>query len=326
MTFNREHYLSSIFLIDNEVAFGNLAMDAFRHQYANNPVYRAFADNIGTDVLKIQDFRKIPFLPIELYKNHTISCSSGNFERVFMSSGTTSENKSKHYISDTRVYINSFIKGFRLFFGEPGNYNILALLPGYNEESSLVFMVNELIRLSESKTSGFYIGQDRKLAELLPTLTNRKIILFGVTHALLDFTKDYHFNLPDLTVIETGGMKGRGKELIREEVHTLLKQGFGIQNVCSEYGMTELFSQAYSKADGIFSCPHWMKVLARDLNDPLSLISSGKSGGINVIDLANIDTCSFIATSDYGKVYDDGRFDISGRIDYSDLRGCNLMI
>jgi len=326
VTFNREQFISSLFRLHSEQDFNDLALKSFHYQFEYNTVYKKFADILGTDINNINHYSKIPFLPIELYKSHRIISGDAAYERLFLSSGTTSENRSGLYVKDTALYGTCFIKAFQLFFGNPSAYHILALLPGYNEESSLVYMVAKLIQLSNSRLSGFYIGKNDKLAEVIRKSSDRKIILFGVSHALLDFSENFNMALPDLIVIETGGMKGRRKEMIREEVHDIIKKSFGVSGVYSEYGMTELFSQAYSNSDGNFHCPPWMKVLTRDVNDPLSLPAPGRTGGINIIDLANIDSCSFIATADLGKVNLDGSFEIIGRLDNSDLRGCNLMI
>lgn len=326
MTFNREQLISSVFRLHSEQDFNDLALKSFHYQYEYNTVYKKFVDILTSDINNIDHYSKIPFLPIELYKSHRIISGDAAYERLFLSSGTTSENRSGLYVKDTALYETSFIKTFQLFFGNPSAYHILALLPGYNEESSLAYMLSKLIHLSNSRLSGFYIGKNDKLAGVLKKTCNRKIILFGVTHALLDFSENFNLALSDLIIIETGGMKGRRKEMIREAVHTIIRKSFGVSGVYSEYGMTELFSQAYSNSDGIFHCPPWMKVLTRDVNDPLTLTAPGRMGGINIIDLANIDSCSFIATADLGKVNNDWSFEISGRLDYSDLRGCNLMI
>jgi hypothetical protein len=234
---------------------------------------------------------------------------------------------SKHYVADLSLYEKSFLAGFNLFYGNPEQFIILALLPSYLErkDSSLVFMAEKLIKLSKHSSSGFYLQNYRALVEMLSGSSGQKVFLIGVTYALLELAEK--FRIPDINgiVMETGGMKGRRKEIIREELHTILRQGFHVAKIHSEYGMTELLSQAYSKGNGIFKTPPWMKVLIRDTNDPKSLLGDHRTGGINIIDLANIYSCSFIATQDLGKTHTDGSFEVLGRFDNSDIRGCNLM-
>jgi len=326
MSFNREYLISSIFRLSSENEFNDLALKLFHYQYLNNPVYHKFVDIFKIKTNNIVHFSDIPFLPVELFKSHRIISGKNDYERIFMSSGTTSGNRSTLYVKDTGLYEKSFVSTFQFFFGNPSDYHILALLPGYHEESSLIYMVRNLIQQSNSDLSGFYIGKDEELAGILQKTKGRKIILFGVTYALLEFAKKFLLNLPGLIILETGGMKGKNKEMIREEVHSIIRQSIGVPAVYSEYGMTELFSQAYSQSHGLFKSPPWMRILARDINDPLTLVQPGRTGGINIIDLANIDSCSFIATADLGKVNKDGSFEITGRYDNSDLRGCNLML
>jgi hypothetical protein len=251
-------------------------------------------------------------------------------EIIFTSSGTTGSSQSKHLVSDVRIYEESYRQCFRHFFGEINKYAILALLPSYSERegSSLIYMVDDLIRLSENEKSGYFLYNRTDLYNTLKELQEGCVptILIGVTYALLDFVESYSLNFPELIVMETGGMKGRRKELIRQELHDILRSGFGVNAIHSEYGMTELLSQAFSKGSGIFNCPNWMKILIRDINDPLTILPSGKTGGINIIDLANLNSCSFIASQDLGKTAEDHSFEVLGRFDNSDIRGCNLMV
>lgn len=326
MALTREHILSVIFHPPHGWSFNELSLEIFQYQYLNNIIYKQFTDGLRIDPGKVDHYHQIPFLPVEFYKTHRVICGVHQHEKVFKSSGTTTGGHSLMYVKDLALYEKSFTTAFRQFFGNPEDYHLLALLPGYSGESSLVYMIHSLIRLTRSDLSGSYTGRENNLTEVLTRKSDRKIILFGVTHSLLDFVQGIDFQASGLIVMETGGMKGRKKEMIREEVHSIIRCKLGVEKVYSEYGMTELFSQAYSSGDGIYRCPHWMKVLARDVNDPLYLLPAGESGGINIIDLANLDSCSFIATKDLGKCYSDGSFEISGRFDNSDLRGCNLMI
>jgi hypothetical protein len=263
-------------------------------------------------------------MPIQFFKNHKVSCNNKH-SHVFKSSGTKGT-RSKHYIFDIKLYVECFEKIFKSNYGNIKGKIILGLLPSYIEQgySSLVFMVDHLIKLSEQTKSGFYLNNYRKLYDLINNVNEKKIILFGVSYALLDFIEKYNLSSKNLTVIETGGMKGRRKEITRDELHERLKIGFGTESIHSEYGMTELLSQAYSKKDGIFKTPNWLKVYCRDINNPLNIKSSGK-GVLNFIDLANINSCSFIATEDIGQVYTNNSFEVLGRLDESDIRGCNLM-
>jgi phenylacetate-coenzyme A ligase PaaK-like adenylate-forming protein len=317
----------NIFNIDN---FNDTALKIFRYQHENNPVYRKFCDALNTKPNHIKFFRDIPFLPIEFFKTQRVITGSFSPVGYFQSSGTTGLNTSKHYFKHLNNYETSFLKGFRLTFGNIKDYCVLALLPSYLEQknSSLIYMVDRLIKESHHPDSGFYLYNLDELYEMLNKLEkqNQKTILFGVTFALLDLVERHNFKLNHTIIMETGGMKGRRDELVREELHGILCDGFGVDKIHSEYGMTELFSQAWSRGDGIFNTPPWMRILIRDVNDPLTLIGNGKTGGINVIDLANLDSCSFIATQDLGKMYPDGSFEVLGRYDHSDVRGCNLLI
>ncbi|MBI4929600.1 MAG: acyl transferase [Bacteroidetes bacterium] len=343
-------------------------MEIFRLQAEGNPVYpveqktkshgvyKKYIEQLGATPEKIKSILHIPFLPIEFFKTHEVITKSqvtNHKSQVFLSSGTTGTERSKHYVSDISLYEKSFRKSFELFYGDVKQYAILALLPGYyeNRNSSLIYMMQDLIRQSKNKYSTFYNQKDETLLQVLQTLLQKKqkVILFGVSFALLDFP-----SLPSpqpspngrgrkgedwLFVVETGGMKGRrparhqsgsmltgGEEITREELHKILCEKFGVQKIHSEYGMTELLSQAYSTGDGIFNCPPWMKVFVRDVNDPFQIFPHGKTGALNIIDLANIHSCSFIATQDVGRIHKDGSFEVLGRMDNSDLRGCNLLM
>jgi len=318
------------FNIHNISEFNEFTLDIFKFQAQNCTVYNQFLSHLKIDVKGVKKIEEIPFLPIQFFKSHKILASTKNIKQVFLSSGTTGSYQSKHYITDLSIYEESFTKGFENFYGNIEDYTVLALLPSYleREGSSLIYMVNNLIEKSKKPKSGFYLNNLDELSKNLIKLDKggEKILLIGVSFALLDLVETYNFKLKNTIVMETGGMKGRRKELIREELHDILSEGFGVEKIHSEYGMTELLSQAYSKGDGIFNCPPWMKILIRDPEDALSLLPKGKSGGINVIDLANINSCSFIATQDLGRTFSNGSFEVIGRFDNSDIRGCNLMV
>ena len=319
-----------IFNIQSEKDFTNLALDIFRYQSVENEIYSEFVRALGVDISSVTDIKTIPFLPIELFKSHTIQCGTEVPEIVFSSSGTTGAIQSKHPVKDISVYVESFRKGFEYFYGDISEYTLLALLPSYQERdgSSLIYMVDDLIKISKNTDSGYFLYNHDELYSVLLRLKaqEKKTILMGVTYALLDFIEAYTINFPDLTVMETGGMKGKRKEMIREELHKILCAGFGVKEIHSEYGMTELLSQGYSKGEGKFSCPPWMQVFIRDTNDPFSILEAEKTGGINIIDLANLHSCSFLSSQDLGKKYADGSFEILGRFDNSDIRGCNLLV
>lgn len=311
--------------------FNLMAVKVFHYQIQHNKIYQQYVLSLKINPDLITHYSNIPFLPIEFFKSQHIVCKEASTEAVcFSSSGTTGQITSKHYVNDVTVYETSFKKGFELFYGKPSEYCILALLPNYLERqgSSLVYMFNQLIADSKHPLSGFYLNNLVDLVTTIEELKKRKqkTILLGVTYALLDLA-DMGIELTgDFIVMETGGMKGRRKELLKEELHQYLKQKLSISSIHSEYGMTELLSQAYSKQEGMFQCSPWMKVLIRDMNDPFSYVSAKKSGGVNVIDLANINSCSFIETKDLGRMMENSKFEILGRFDNSDLRGCNLMI
>ncbi len=320
---------NEIFNIDSAKDFERLAIEIFHFQYENIEVYRDFCNLLRIKPSAVKTVQEIPFLPIQFFKTHSVIVDEMQSETIFTSSGTTGAITSQHLIGDLNIYEKSFTQGFHRQYGSPSEYAIVALLPSYleREGSSLIYMVENLIRKSENPQSGFYLYDMDSLIEKLNFLEHEghKALLIGVSYALLDLIEMKHFNLKHTLVMETGGMKGKRKEMIKEELHELLKEGFGVENIHSEYGMTELLSQAYSKGNGLFSCPPWMKILTRDPEDAQTFITQ-KTGGINVIDLANLYSCSFIATQDLGKVYNDGTFEIMGRFDASDVRGCNLMV
>jgi len=319
-----------VFNIQNEEEFNSIALQVFKYQFDNNNVYRSFCDLLYVHPSDIKTIEEIPFLPIQFFKSHKVVSSNNNIQETFSSSGTTGNITSKHLVTDISWYQESFTKGFEHFYGKIEDYAVLALLPNYLERSgsSLVYMVDDFIKKSKSQESGFYLNNLDELANKLVELDAKgtKILLIGVSFALLDLIEKHQFELKNTIVMETGGMKGRRKEITREELHSVLSNGFGVAKIHSEYGMTELLSQGYSKGDGVFNCPPWMKILIRDTDDPLSILSNQKSGGINVIDLANYNSCSFIATQDLGRIHANGTFSVLGRFDNSDIRGCNLMV
>lgn len=324
------NHKNSIFNIQSEADFKATALEVFKFQFEHNAVYRSFCDLLYKHPSDVRSLEQIPFLPIEFFKTHTIISTNKPTEATFTSSGTTGSIVSKHHVVDLDVYKQSFRTGFESFYSTIENYTVLALLPSYleREGSSLVYMANDMILQSKQPESGFYLHDLEALKNTLTSLEakGQKTLLIGVSYALLDLIEAYSFELKHTIVMETGGMKGQRKELVKSELHALLKQGFGVDTIHSEYGMTELLSQAYSKGGGIFETPPWMKVLTRDPEDALSIQPNGKSGGINIIDLANINSCAFIATQDLGKIRSDGTFEILGRFDQSDIRGCNLMV
>jgi phenylacetate-coenzyme A ligase PaaK-like adenylate-forming protein len=320
---------SNIFKIKNEKEFEHLAFKIFKFQFEHNAVYRSFCDLLYKNPSDIRSLKDIPFLPIQFFKTHDILSSNEVIQKTFSSSGTTGSTTSKHLVTNLNIYEKSFNEGFKQFYGNIEDYTILALLPSYLERdgSSLIYMVDSLIKQSQKPKSGFYLDNLSELKETLNQLEaqDEKVLLIGVSFALLDLVEFHQFQLKNTIVMETGGMKGRRKELVREELHTILKKGFGVKSIHSEYGMTELLSQAYSKGNGVFKCSKTMKIFARDTEDALTILDRNKTGGINIIDLANINSCSFIATQDLGRVYNNGTFEIIGRFDNSDIRGCNLM-
>ncbi|SHJ30367.1 Acyl-protein synthetase, LuxE [Arenibacter nanhaiticus] len=321
---------NSIFHLSSTSEFDALTLEVFKFQYRHNLVYREFCNHLGKTPDNTTIVKDIPFLPIEFFKSKKVITGTEKHQAIFTSSGTTGSEVSKHFVQDISLYEKSYLNAFKLFYGDIEEYCVLALLPSYleREGSSLIYMAEDLIGKSKHPDSGFYLNNIEQLRETLKLLNqqNTKILLLGVSFALLDMAEEAPMALQNTIVMETGGMKGRKKEMIREELHALLKKGFGVPYIHSEYGMTELLSQAYSKGDGRFFAPNWMKVLIRETEDPLSLQEPGKTGGVNIIDLANLYSCSFIATQDLGKTHADGSFEILGRFDHSDVRGCNLML
>jgi phenylacetate-coenzyme A ligase PaaK-like adenylate-forming protein len=328
--FCRVNSINEIFSIDNAAAFEAQAVAIFKYQAENCAVYNSYIYHLGLQPALINQLADIPYLPISFFKTHEVLSDSRKPEIVFSSSGTTGMVQSRHLVTDVKVYEDSFNKAFEQFYGKIEDTCLLALLPSYleREGSSLIYMVDALLKQSKHPESGYFLHNYQELFTKLEQLkaAGQKTILIGVTYALLDFLEAYQVNFPELIVMETGGMKGKRKEMVREELHDVLKAGFGVHAIHSEYGMTELLSQAYSAGDGIFKCPGWMKIVLRDTNDPLSLLENQQTGGINVIDLANINSCSFIATQDLGRIYTDGSFEVLGRFDHADIRGCNLLV
>ncbi|MFZ4679216.1 MAG: acyl transferase [Flavobacterium sp.] len=318
-----------IFTISSHKQFEKIALKVFRFQYENNLVYKEFCDFLKVEKQSVKTLQQIPFLPIQFFKNHNVVSNTNEIQETFTSSGTTGMIASKHLVTDVSLYEQSYRNAFSEFYGNIEDYAVLALLPSYLERSgsSLIYMVKDLIELSNNEHSGFYLHNYDDLISKLVELDNagQNILLIGVTYALLDLVEKQKYELKNTIIMETGGMKGKRKELIREELHEILCDGFGVQNIHSEYGMTELLSQAYSLGNGIFECPAWMQILIRDTEDAMTYVCNGKTGGINVIDLANINSCSFIATQDLGKKYPNNFFEVLGRFDNSDIRGCNLM-
>ena len=319
-----------IFNISTQKQFEKIALKTFRFQYENNHVYQDFCNFLKVDSGKVKTLKQIPFLPIAFFKSHQVLSNSYTVQATFTSSGTTGQITSKHLVTDLSVYEESYRNTFSQFYGNIENYVVLALLPSYleREGSSLIYMVDDLIKKTNNLDSGFYLHNYHELIQKLELLEkeNQNIILIGVTYALLDLLEIQKFTLKNTIIMETGGMKGKRKEIIREELHQILCEGFGVNAIHSEYGMTELLSQAYSLGNGIFECPNWMQILVRDTEDALSYVENGKTGGINVIDLANINSCSFISTQDLGKKFGNNSFEVLGRFDNSDIRGCNLMV
>ncbi len=320
-----------------------MALSVFNYQASNNPVYNQYINSLKIKSSSVTTLAQIPFLPIDFFKTHKIISESNKTElpeelnqKVFSSSGTTGSVQSKHYVSDIKVYEISYLNAFKYFYGNIEDYCVLALLPSYleREGSSLIHMVDDLIKKSKHPQSGFYLNNYSDLLHTLKVIEDKKqkTILLGVSYALLDLAeifitdKEKKISLKNTIIMETGGMKGKRKEMIKEELHNQLCRKFGVTSIHSEYGMTELLSQAYSKGNGIFYCPPWMKVLIRDVNDPFSFLPAEKSGGINIIDLSNINSCSFIATQDLGKIHLNESFEVLGRFDTSDIRGCNLLV
>lgn len=328
--------MENIFNIQTEQDFINASLKTFRYQYENVEIYRKFVDYLKVDPAAVHDVTKIPFLPIEMFKNHQILDKKVVADLYFQSSGTTQMNLSKHFIANENLYRESIYKSFEQFIGKPEDFIFLGLLPSYLEKqnSSLIYMVDYLMNVSGHPENGYFLYNHSDLFELLKNLKDKKVILFGVSFALLDFLDYCHSERSNesmsfsekLVVIETGGMKGRKEEMTKDELLTILQQGFKTDAIYSEYSMTELLSQAYSLGNNEYECPKWMQVLVRNVEDPLTYEKEGRTGAVNIIDLANIHSCSFIATQDLGKTLPKGKFQILGRIDHSDIRGCSLLV
>ena len=322
---------TNIFQINNKDTFRATALEVFRFQARHVPVYREYMEALKVDPSKIKEIKKIPFLPIEFFKSREVIAEGQKVESIFESSGTTGSTPSRHHVADLNIYRESFLRGFNTFYGSPEDLCILALLPSYLERSSssLIFMMDHLIRWSASADSGFYLDQLDELSDILArrTADGQPTLLLGVSFALTELAETHPQELGDnIILMETGGMKGRREELIRSELHELLRGAFAVKTIHSEYGMTELLSQAWSDGEGLFKCPAWMDVMIRDPRDPLSLLPQGQSGGLNIIDLANRFSCSFIATADLGRKHPNGSFEVLGRFDQAEVRGCNLLV
>ncbi len=316
-----------IFNISNEDEFNSIALEVFDFQYKNITVYKKYVDLVKSQTKSINDYKEIPFLPIDFFKSNHIIADNSKIEKTFLSSGTSNTIRSKHLVKDLKLYEQTFSAGYKHFYSDPKEWTILALLPSYLDQgdSSLIYMVNNFIKKSENPESN-YINYDLDvLKNLILKLKNKNVLLIGVSYALLELSELDSFNLENWVIMETGGMKGRRKEMVRQELHQQLKKAFNVDAIHSEYGMTELLSQAYSKKNGIFKTPPWMKFIIRDFEDPYSLAKINSSGGINIIDLANIYSCSFIETQDIGKEVEKDSFEILGRFDQSEVRGCNLL-
>lgn len=328
MDFNETNFLNSIFLA-NVHNFEELALQLFQHQHRNCKVYHQYCNYLNINPNNVTTLSNIPFLPVSFFKTHDVTTGVYEPQEIFYSSATSGSIRSKHFVKDISIYERSFLTAFELEYGNPNKYAVLCLLPSYLERngSSLVSMAQKLIEKSEHPQSGFYLYNHAELFEHLTQLLTKKthILLLGVTFALLDFAAKFPSDLKNTIVMETGGMKGKRKEMIRTEVHQLLQQQFQVDHVHSEYGMTELLSQAYSKKNGRFKSPSWMHVVITDSTDTLQPIEIGKTGVVNIIDLANVHSCAFIQTQDIGKVNTDGTFEIAGRLDQSDMRGCSLL-
>ncbi len=325
-------FVEQVFSGHKAPTFEECALTLYKYQAAHNKVYNQYLNSLGIDWGNAKSLEEITFLPIEFFKTHKIITGEDHYEKVFHSSGTTGDTKSKHYVKSLDLYRRSFTMGFEHEYGNLSEYIVLAVLPNYqdNPNSSLIYMVDEMIRLSEDPSSGYYLYNDDKLCETIIRCSKqeKKILVFGVSYALLDIS-DFgigEFDVQNLLVMETGGMKGRREEIVRDELHDIVVKGFGVEQVHSEYGMTELLSQSYSKGNGVFNSPPWKKILIREVNDPMSYVKIGDTGGLNIIDLANVHSCAFISTNDLGKSHNDGTFEVLGRFDNSAMRGCNLLV
>jgi hypothetical protein len=327
----KSHLTEEIFKVTDAQSFEKVALEIFRFQAALCPVYREYIHLLGIDIEGVGDIFSIPFMPVSFFRDHAVMTGGGEPERIFLSSGTAAMRQSRHMVKDLSLYDGSLERAFRIFYGDPSGYAIMGLLPSYleREGSSLIYMVKRLMTLSGNSSGGFFLDDRDALIRAIDRarMSGLKVLLLGVTFALLDMAESYRADLSDTIIMETGGMKGRRREMIREEVHEIIREAFGVTSVHSEYGMTELLSQAYSRGGGLFRSPPWMQVLIRDSHDPGSHSgAAGAVGGISVIDLANIWSCSFIATEDLGRMHEDGLFEVQGRFDEADLRGCNLLV
>lgn len=318
------------FSMTDEASFQELALQVFREQSQHVQVYREYLDAIKVNPLTVSRWEDIPYLPIDFFRTREVIKDGLNAQVIFQSSGSTSAQSSTHFVADTQIYVESFKRGFEMRYGNIAEYALLALLPSYLQkgDSSLVYMTDHLIKASKNSFSGFYLDDYISLSKALNTLNDHrhKTILLGVSYALLDLAEQFPMQFPELIIMETGGMKGRRKELVKEELHAILKTGFGVDHIHSEYGMTELLSQAYSSGEGIYHCPPWMKVRIREMNDPFHFVDPGKTGGVCITDLANTNSCAFIASQDLGRLNSNESFEILGRFDASEARGCNLLV
>ncbi len=323
------HFVSRLSKV-NDRTFEEIAIQLYKFQYKNNLLYQTYANNLDRRPDSVDNLGRIPFLPISFFKSHPVKSGSWDARTEFTSSGTTGSTTSSHLVPDLNFYLQNSVHCFEYFFGPVSDFHFLALLPSYLERtgSSLVAMMDYFIKRDSSGQSGFFLNNEEQLLAKLNVLklSSKKTMLWGVSFALLDLAEKRSIDLSHCLIVETGGMKGRRKELTREELHSFLCEGFHVESICSEYGMTELLSQAYAVERGYFRCPPWMKVILRDVNDPFSTVSVGKVGAINVIDLANAHSCAFIETEDLGRMNEDGSFEVLGRMDNSDIRGCNLML
>ena len=322
------NFKDKIFRIQSTSDFESVAVELCNYQLKNNAVYSKYVNVLGVEA--VTHFEEIPFLPIRFFKQFEVKTGTFEAEAVFTSSGTTGMETSKHFVKELSVYEESYLKAFRMFYGNPEDYFFAALLPSYLERtgSSLIDMCKGLIQLSQDEDSGFFLNEYRQLCKLLQKkkIEGKKVFLIGVTFGLLDFAEQFSMDLSGAIIMETGGMKGRRKEMIRKEVHQILTKAFNVSQIHSEYGMTELLSQAYSDGNGFFKTPPWIDIQIRSITDPFQRVHNGKTGGINVIDLANIHSCAFIETQDLGRKNKNALFEVMGRFDDSDVRGCNLMV
>ena len=328
--FDSDIFWKNALNIGDNTAFCDLALQLFHYQAEQVETYRQFLEHLGLNHADVNSLNDIPHLPVSAFRTHSVYDTGDQPKTQFRSSGTTGHVSSIHYVRDTGIYFTSFSEGFRRIFGEPEKYCLAALLPSYIERgnSSLVYMADRLIKATGNPRSGFYLGDTNSLISLLVSCQEEKqpLILLGVSFALLDLFETNPVHIPDTVIIETGGMKGRRKELTRDELHEILKWQTGVKKIYSEYGMTEMLSQAWSISGGRFICPPWLKVQSHEVNDPFCQAHAGETGILRIMDLANIHSCAFLETQDLGRVFEDGTFEVLGRMDNSEWRGCNLMI